>query len=253
MNQHAVPEWINEETFPYNYKAMKNLILPKLVSIYKDTNKRFNNALVHMSILRNMATGNYIDVMFDSHRNRFSFELCMKLGENTLAHTNEIYLAICDEVEKIQMPGVVYYHLRSQDESISCINLNNASKYHRSLIVGSVTSPRQVITFKDISETEDRTSLLNLWIHQNVHYTWEQKQISLSERPVASILSEHDRLVCAGIAHLWAKTNYLDVPTWVYESSFVLLDAPSKSLDTLIPDEFFYRGLQLFESDFINI
>ena len=249
----TAPAWRNSETFPYNYKAMKNLILPRLTEIYKDINKRFDNALVHMAILRNMATGNYIDVMFDSHQNRFSFEVCVKLGENTLAQTNEIYLAICDEVEKIQMPGVVYYHLRSQDERIFCINLNDANKYHRSLVIGSNTSPHKIITFKEISEAEDKTSMLNLWIQQNTHYTWEQKKVSLSECPAVAMLSAHDRLVYAGIVHLWTKTNYLDVPAWVYEPPFVLQNIPNKPQHTLVPDEFFYRGLQLSESDFINI
>jgi len=255
INPTLVPSWNPHEKFPYNYKAMKNLILPHLVTVFNDTNKKYNNVIKSICLLKNIITGKYIDIIHDSHLSSFALELGMELLQPNNCDIDTIIEFIYDEIEQIKIPGKFFYHIGLDISGIRHINASLSKRMGRSLIIGNHFSDRTIITFKAISEAENRDAMLNELVYQNVHYTWEQKKKCFQEEPTyREDIPKKEFQKYAGIVHLWAKQNYIDIPEWVYKP-FYLADKPIINIPEYrtIPEEFLYHGLTYSESEFINV
>jgi len=237
-----------KEKFPYRYTQMRDVILPYLVSTFDDINAQPAQQVSSLTLLKNVATGEYVNKVHGSELGYAVIELAVELSDSTLdvnRVADNLYERLDGAIERCRF----VYHFTVPYAPVRSVNASVSKRRQKSFFVRKDQPRASIITFKDIAAAEYPDIMLNQLVYEFTHYTWEQKGSVLKDEPQESLESKK----YAALAHIWAKQNYLEIPSWVYKPAYVCDVFNPSNLTSSVPYEFAYHGLHRSKQEFANV
>ena len=240
-----------KEKFPYRYTQMRDVVLPHLVNTLDDVNAQYSPQVNSLALLKNLATGEYVNKAYGSELGYAVIELAIELSD-AVEDVNKIADSLYERLDGTITRCRFVYHFTVPHPPVRSVNASLSKRRQKSFLVQKDQPRQSIITFQDIASAENPEAILNQLVYEFIHYTWEQKHSALSGEPLKCTDIEACRKY-AGLAHLWAKQNYLEIPSWVYKPLYVDDTFDQSQIRDGIPFEFAFHGLLRSEQEFVNV
>ena len=237
-----------KEKFPYRYTQMRDTVLPHLANTFDEMNASNLNSISSLTLLKNVATGNYVNKAYGSELGYAVLELAIEISD-TANDVNKLVESLYERLDGAIERCRFIYHFSIPHPLVRAVNASLSKRRQKSFFVQKDQPRPSIITFKNIVVAENPEAMLNQLVYEFVHYTWEQKRNALHEEPPESPNGKK----YAALAHLWAKQNYLEIPSWVYSPLYVDDAFDPNHTNAGIPIEFAFHGLFCSEHEFVNI